>query len=208
MFARLSPLRFLVALGVLVVKQTLLPTLRKSLGIFLQNAHLVAQEHFTRATTVSSGPNFLAMEVGPLWLFLSYVAVAGFTHLVSTGLHSSHDHKKQAQLPPSTEFMQSTVETAPCGLMDFFNKHKEGPGIDKWAAGWSFQSVFFCWPSIHDFFDFQTCSLKWFQKKTRQKPCNRLGTSKLWVHITGVKWQKSRDIKSESKSAPILPSRL
>jgi len=135
MFARLSPLRFLVALGVLVVKQTLLPTLRKGLGIFLQNAHLVAQEHFTRATTVSSGPNFLAMEVGPLWLFLSYVAVAGFTHLVSTGLHSSHDHKKQAQLPPSTEFMQSTVETAPCGLMDFFNKHKEGPGIDKWAAG-------------------------------------------------------------------------
>ena len=135
MFARLSPLRFLVALGVLVVKQTLLPTLRKSLGIFLQNAHLVAQEPFTRATTVSSGPNFLAMEVGPLWLFLSYVAVAGFTHLVSTGLHSSHDHKKQAQLPPSTEFMQSTVETAPCGLMDFFNKHKEGPGIDKWAAG-------------------------------------------------------------------------
>lgn len=80
-----------------------------------------------------SGPNFLAMEVGPLWLFLSYVAVAGFTHLVSTGLHSSHDHKKQAQLPPSTEFMQSTVETAPCGLMDFFNKHKEGPGIDKWV---------------------------------------------------------------------------
>ena len=96
----------------------------------------MAQEHLKRATTASSGPDFLAMEVGPLWLFLSYVAVAGLTHLVSSGLfHSSNDHKKQAQLPPSTMFTQSTVETAPCGLMDFFNKHKEGPGIDKWAAG-------------------------------------------------------------------------
>ena len=99
-----------------------------------QKTQSLAQEHLKRATTVS-GPGFLAMEVGPLWLFLSYLAVAGFTHLMSANLFRSSHDKKQAQLPPKAVFTQSTMETAPCGLMDFFNKHKEGPGIDKWAAG-------------------------------------------------------------------------
>ena len=64
-----------------------------------QKTQSLAQEHLKRATTVS-GPGFLAMEVGPLWLFLSYLAVAGFTHLMSANLFRSSHDKKQAQLPP------------------------------------------------------------------------------------------------------------